>query len=184
MSTHAESTAIARRYASAAFDLAQEQGVVSKVVQDLNDLYAYVKENHELRHLLFDRSFGLDVQKKVFTQVLEKAKFHDISIRFSLILLENGRIIDLREILRVFEKIRFNKGERVLARVRSALPLTKKQHDAIVEALKDKLSGEITVEVSQDPSLIAGVVVEVGNTLIDSTIKTKIDRLALSMKGT
>ena len=183
MSTLAESRAIARRYASAAFDLAREAEAVPQIAQDMKDLFGYIKESHELRHLLFDRSIDRNIQKKALDEVLTKAKFHKISINFTHVLLDNGRIMDLKEIIRVFEKIRFQTGEKIVAHVRSAVPLSKAQHETLQKTLTTQISGDVRLDVSVDPNLIAGVVIEVGNTLIDSTLKTKIDRLALSMKG-
>ena len=70
------------------------------------------------------------------------------------------------------------------AEVASAVELSPAQADAVTEALREAVGGKVRVELSVDPSLIGGLVVRVGSRMIDSSIRSKLQRLQFAMKGT
>jgi F-type H+-transporting ATPase subunit delta len=69
------------------------------------------------------------------------------------------------------------------ATVASAVALTPAQNDALVSALKTAFGSNVAVEVKVDPSLLGGLVVQVGSRMVDSSLKTKLQHLKLAMKG-
>jgi F-type H+-transporting ATPase subunit delta len=69
------------------------------------------------------------------------------------------------------------------AQVVSAQPLDERQRQAVTEALKRVTGGKVAVDMKVDPSLLGGLVVKVGSRLVDSSLKTKLQRLQLAMKG-
>jgi F-type H+-transporting ATPase subunit delta len=69
------------------------------------------------------------------------------------------------------------------AEVVSAVALDERQRQAVAEALKRAMGGKVAVDLKVDPSLIGGLVVKVGSRLVDSSLKTKLQRLQLAMKG-
>ncbi len=74
------------------------------------------------------------------------------------------------------------RGE-VRAKVTTARQLSDQQHDSLVEALRGAVGSKVQVDVAVDPSLIGGLVVKVGSRMIDNSLKTKLQRLQLAMKG-
>jgi len=71
----------------------------------------------------------------------------------------------------------------VTAEVISAVELNQAQQDALTEALKTRVGGKIHVAVKVDPSLIGGLIVKVGSRMIDNSLRSKLQRLRLVMKG-
>ena len=69
------------------------------------------------------------------------------------------------------------------AEVTAAKPLTEQQQAALAEAIRRSVGGKVAVDVKVDPALIGGLVVQVGTRMIDSSLKTKLQRLQLAMKG-
>ncbi len=74
------------------------------------------------------------------------------------------------------------RGE-ITAQVTTAAPLNDAQQAALVEALRSKVGGKVQVEVEVDRSLIGGLIVKVGSRMIDNSLRSKLQRLQLAMKG-
>ena len=74
------------------------------------------------------------------------------------------------------------RGE-VTAEVISAAELTEEQHAALVDTLKAKIGGKVQVDVKVDRGLIGGLIVKVGSRMIDNSLRSKLQRLQLAMKG-
>jgi F-type H+-transporting ATPase subunit delta len=74
------------------------------------------------------------------------------------------------------------RGE-IAAEVTSAQALTAAQAEAVTAALRQSVGSKVTVETRVDPSLLGGMVVRVGSRMVDSSLKTKLQKLELAMKG-
>lgn len=183
MASRSDTTIVARRYASAAFELAEEASVVQKVILDLDSFRASFHESSELRHLILSPNFPLDVKKNVMSEIFAEHKLHPLSHQILNTLLDNGRVSELDEICRIYDSLQFERGYKKTVTIRSASPLTADQEARLNAAIHAKLARDITLEIHTDPALIAGIVVELGGVRIDSTLKTKLDKLVVSMKG-
>jgi F-type H+-transporting ATPase subunit delta len=91
---------------------------------------------------------------------------------------ENGRLKIMSEVAQQFEVYRAAAEGKIDAVVVSAFPLTKAQESAITKSLKDKLGREVTLTTSTDDSLIGGVVIKAGDTIIDGSMKAQLAMLA------
>jgi F-type H+-transporting ATPase subunit delta len=69
------------------------------------------------------------------------------------------------------------------AEVTAARPLTAEQQASVAEAIKRAVGSKVSIDVKVDPSLLGGLVVRVGSRMIDSSLKTKLQKLQLAMKG-
>ena len=65
----------------------------------------------------------------------------------------------------------------------AAAPLTDAQEGALVDSLKKAIGAKVTVDVAVDPSLLGGMIVRVGSRMVDSSLRTKLGKLQLAMKG-
>jgi F-type H+-transporting ATPase subunit delta len=96
---------------------------------------------------------------------------------------QNRRLFALPEIIEAYlAELARRRGE-ASAQVVSAQPLDERQRQAVTEALKRVTGGKVAVDMKVDPSLLGGLVVKVGSRLVDSSLKTKLQRLQLAMKG-
>jgi F-type H+-transporting ATPase subunit delta len=91
---------------------------------------------------------------------------------------ENGRLKIMSEVAQQFEVYRTVAEGKIEAVAVSAFPLTKAQESAITKSLKDKLGREVTLTTSTDESLIGGVVIKAGDTIIDGSMKAQLAMLA------
>jgi len=94
---------------------------------------------------------------------------------------ENDRLRALPEVAHQFETARAAAEGKVEAEVISAFALTSKQEQAITETLKSKLGRDVSITTSTDESLIGGVVIKAGDTIIDGSMKSQLKSLALTL---
>ena len=94
---------------------------------------------------------------------------------------ENDRLKALPEVAHQFEVFRAEAEGKVDAQVVSAFPLTGEQEQAITETLKSKLGRKVAITTSTDASLIGGVVIKAGDTIIDGSMKSQLESLALTL---
>jgi F-type H+-transporting ATPase subunit delta len=94
---------------------------------------------------------------------------------------ENGRLSIMPDVRDQFEVARAKAENKVEAEVVSAFELTAQQTDELVNTLKNKLGCDVTLTTTVDESLIGGVVIKAGDTIIDASMKSQLDSLALSL---
>lgn len=174
---------LAGRYAAALLDLADEKKQLDAVADDLRGLKGLLQESGGLRRLIRSPVFSRRDQTKAVTAVLEKAGASALTRRFILVVIDNRRLFALPDMIDAYlEELARRRGE-VTAQVTSAVALGDEQQKALTEALRGKLGGKVNVEMRVDPALIGGLIVKVGSRMVDSSLRSKLQRLKLAMKG-
>jgi F-type H+-transporting ATPase subunit delta len=174
---------IAGRYAQALLDLADEKRQLDDVAGDLRAVKALLAESDNLREVARSPLYTRAQQTKAFQAILERMGVGELTRRFIFVVAENRRLFALSSMIDAYlAELARRRGE-VRAKVTTARKLTDQQHDSLVEALRGAVGGKVQVDVAVDPSLIGGLVVKVGSRMIDNSLKTKLQRLQLAMKG-
>ncbi len=174
---------IAGRYATALYDLADEAKVLDDVASDLRMLQTLIAESKDLAQLVRSPLIRRDAQAAAVNAVMAKAGTHDLTRRFIGVVCGNGRLIVLPAVITAFlAELARRRGE-VAAEVVSARPLDEQQKATVADALRGFAGGKVAVDVKVDPSLIGGLVVRVGSRMVDSSVRSKLQRLQLAMKG-
>ncbi len=174
---------LAGRYALALLDLADEQNQLDPVAEDLRGLNAAIAESEDLRRLIRSPLYTRDQQSQAMTAILDKAGTGEMTRRFVLLVARNRRLFALdRMIAAYLAELARRRGE-ITARVTSATALDDEQHRALVETLRNEVGAKVQVEVDVDPGLIGGLIVRVGSRMIDNSLRSKLQRLQLAMKG-
>jgi F-type H+-transporting ATPase subunit delta len=172
------------RYALALLDLADERKQLDPVAEDLRGLKAAIDGSSDLRRLIRSPLYTRDQQSRAMTAILEQAGVGDLTRRFVLLVARNRRLFALdRMIAAYLAELARRRGE-ITARVTSATALAADPQRALVETLRKEVGAKVQVEVEVDPSLIGGLIVRVGSRMIDNSIRSKLQRLQLAMKGT
>ena len=172
------------RYANALFELADEANSVDAVAKDLAAIKGLIDESEDLDRMVRSPAISREQQRRAMDAVLGKGGANSLVRKFIGVIAANGRLFALKQIVsRFLDDLSARRGE-VSAEVVSAIPLDaaleKELHKAVSHvAGSDKVS--LTMRV--DPSLIGGLVVRIGSRMIDSSIKSKLNRLELTMKG-
>ncbi|MBL0897717.1 MAG: F0F1 ATP synthase subunit delta [Reyranella sp.] len=175
---------VAGRYASALFELADNAKSLDQVPQDLPPLRKLVSESADLARLIASPVIGRDLQGKALLAVLDAAGIKGLTRNFVGAVAANGRARDLPGMASAFlAELAGRRGE-TTATVTSAVPLSQAQLDQLSAALKGVLGGaKVSIDARVEPDILGGLVVKVGSRLFDSSIRSKLQRLQLAMKG-
>ena len=177
-------TGLAARYAGALYDLANDAKAVDAVLADLEALGTLISENADLARLITSPVIGRSEQMRAMTAILEKAGANALTVKFIGAVTDNGRLFALSRISQNFVELVAKKRGQVSAEVVSAVALDK-ERQKLVEQSVAKIAGsdKLSLSMRVDPSLIGGLVVRIGSRMIDTSIKTKLNRLEAAMKG-
>jgi F-type H+-transporting ATPase subunit delta len=178
------SSGVAGRYARALFELADNARSLDQVAQDLSTFRQFVGESAELARLIASPVINRGLQGKALLAVLDAAGIAGLMRNFVGLVTHNGRARDLPAMATAFlAELARRRGE-TTAQVTSAVPLTPDQTQQLGDVLRSVLGGsKVSVDARVDPDILGGLVVKVGSRLFDSSIRSKLARLQLAMKG-
>jgi F-type H+-transporting ATPase subunit delta len=173
---------VAGRYASALFELAQENRAVDAVARDLDAFDALIRDSEDLRRLIRSPVFSAADQAKAVGAILERADIGGLAANFIRIVAGNRRLFALPDMVRAFRRLVSRAKGIVPAEVRLAEQPSDKILDDIKSALRDAAKAEIALDVKIDPSLIGGLVVRMGSRMVDASLRTKLNAIRLAMR--
>jgi F-type H+-transporting ATPase subunit delta len=175
----AEKSTIARPYAQAAFDIAQEKGDL-KGWSDMLQLLAVVASDALMQDMIsnpaIESSKVIDVMAGVAGDNL-----NDTGKNFLNVLAENGRLNVLPEIAELYEQHRAEAEKTVEAEITSAFPLSDAQKQQLIDALKNRLGRDVSLVAKTDESIIGGAIVRAGDLVIDGSVSSQLDKLSNSL---
>ena len=170
------------RYASALFELAQEQSQLQPVENDLIGLQALLDESEDLRRMVRSPVFTADDQGKALDAVLTKAGVSGLTMNFMKLITRNRRLFAVPEMIKAFRSLAASARGEVEADVTSATALSDGQAEALKETLKASIGKDVRINAKVDPSLLGGLIVKIGSRMIDSSLRTKLSTLKTRMK--
>jgi F-type H+-transporting ATPase subunit delta len=115
--------------------------------------------------------------------IAEAAGFGDLTRRFLGLVAQNRRLFVLPGIIKAYHAMLADRRGEQTAQVTAARALTPAQQGALAEVVRRMVGGKISIEVKVDPSLLGGLIVRVGSSMIDSSIRTRLQKMQLAMKG-
>ncbi len=171
------------RYASALFELANENKAVTAVESDLDNLGQAIRESADFAELIRNPQISREAAAKAMEGIAGVLGLSDLTKNFLGVLAGNRRLSALPEIVRAFATIAAAARGEVTAEVTSAHPLSASQLEALVAKLKEREGKDVKIKASVDPEILGGLVVKIGSRQIDSSIRTRLNSLAQAMKG-
>ena len=181
----ADNNTVARPYAQALFEVAQENDALVELSESLDvarDLLSDGQATAFLARPSLNNEQRLSFLQELFAKAVgENSVFaggSEHGTNFLKLLLENRRVVALPEISTRFEALRANVENRVDAVVTAATKLSAAQEEEIAAALKERLGREVRISTEVDENLIGGAVVRAGDVVIDGSIRARLDGLA------
>ncbi|QGP78907.1 F0F1 ATP synthase subunit delta [Sphingobium sp. CAP-1] len=171
------------RYAVALFDLARDAQSLDTVANSLAALKAAVAESPDFKGLINSPVLSRDAAGQTIAAVASSMGIDSLTTKFLGVLAQNRRLGQLPAIIRAYETLLSNHKGEARAEVTSAHPLTKTQISALAKSLKARVGRDVAVEAKIDPAILGGLVVKIGSQMIDSSIRTRLNTLAMAMKG-
>ncbi len=172
-------TTAARPYAKAVYDIASQSGALDSWSDALTNL-ANVINDAQIKDLLSGLDMGKQEKGDLIIQIMG-SNANEQQQNLVKLMAENGRLELMSDVLDQFEVARAKAENKIDAEVVSAFEMTTEQTDELIKTLKNKLGCEITLTTTVDASLIGGVVIKAGDTIIDASMKSQLDSLALSL---
>ena len=173
---------VAERYASSLFALALEEGAVVDVSNALDAFQAMIDESPDLQRLIKSPVFSADDQLKAVTAILEKAGITGLAANFIKVTASNRRLFAVPGMIKSFRETYARHRGEVSADVTTAHALSAEQETELKAALKSVTGKDVTINVAIDPAILGGLIVKVGSRQIDTSLRTKLSTLKLSLK--
>ena len=174
---------VAERYAAALFDLADERRVLDDVASDLRELRAMLAASSDLSRLVRSPILTRSEQAKAIAALAQSAGFSPLIRDFLAVVAKNRRLFAVPAMIEAYlARLAERRGE-VTAEVTAAQPLNETQLALLSEQLRRSVGRRVSIDARVDPGLIGGMIVKVGSRMVDGSIKSKLQRLQLAMKG-
>ena len=167
---------IANRYAEALFELSEEENITKEIYNELNNVVDILKNNKDLDNVLKSPLVAKS-EKVQLIETLFNTKINNNLKNFLKILVEKGRISSLKSIKLTFKELLNDKHNIIEGTVISAIALTNEKVKELEEKLSKKYNKNVTLENKVDESILGGVLVRLGNTQIDGSVKTRLDNI-------
>ena len=176
------SLSIAGRYAQALFELAKEEGALTALEADAKALGLALAESADLAGMIQSPVIGRDEQAAAMNAVADAMGLQALTRQTIALMAQKRRLFVLPQLVSdLLARISTEKGE-VTAEVTSAVALTPAQAEALAAALKAKVGKEVILNAAVDDTLIGGLVVKLGSTMVDTSVKAKLAALQNAMK--
>ena len=173
---------ISRRYARALFSLGKEDGSFATYGKELNEFKDFFKEYAEFGNAVSNPIYAMEERKNILQFVLEKSAFSSLVKNFLNLLLDKNRIGSIEAIAENYAALTDEASNIVHAEIVTARPLQDDALQKVIEALRNMTSKDIKSNVKEDPELIGGIVVKIGDLVLDGSIKAQLDGLKESFK--
>ena len=167
--------AIAKRYASAIYDIAESSDKIGEIREALNILAENYNEDEEFKVFLLDPSIKYD--EKV--EYLHKSFDFISEDAFKIInyLVKKGRVSLSEKIRDSYLKIYYEKNNKILVNATFTKELSDNQRKALMKKLEEKYKKKIVLNLSVDEELIGGGIIKIGNKVIDGSIRSQIENI-------
>ena len=167
-------------YASARLTIAQAEERLDEVEDELFRFGRVVEGNDDLRMALANPGLGVEQRAQIVEELLEGRALH-VSRALAAMVVGAGRGHDLPAIIQRFVEMVAATRQPVVAEVRSATPLDANDVQRLAEGLSRATGKNIEVKVVVDPTVMGGLVATIGDTVIDGTVRHRLEQLKESL---
>jgi len=165
---------IAKRYAKALFNLAEQDKAIEQYGQELDQFAQLLRELPKLADAIENPLFPAATKKTLFATVADKAGMNPIVRSFINLLVEKKRVQHIAEIADYYRKLIDEHANVARAQLRAATPLSEKVVGEIAKSLEKMIGKRVVVEFKEDPSLIGGVVAQIGDLVLDGSVRRQL----------
>ncbi|MCF8008206.1 MAG: ATP synthase F1 subunit delta [Halanaerobiales bacterium] len=172
---------IARQYSKALYEIGIEDDNLYELFKELKEFWQVLVDNQELKNVFFHQRILSEEKKKVFKKIFE-GKISKELYKFIMLLIDKRRIYFIELIIKEFKKL-VNKHENVITvQITTAIEITEEIREKLKSKLKEHIDKKFEIEERCDPNIVGGMIVKVGDYLIDGSIKSKLESLEDKIK--
>ncbi len=177
------SLALGRRYAKALIGLAEEAGSVDAVGQELRAFCAVWNESKELRELFENPAIPADASRQVLAKLAERLRLSGPVRNALFILADRKRLRFVPEVTEAFQNLSEARGGQVRATVTTATELPESFFGRLRRTLHEATGKEVVLTQRVDPSLVAGVVAQVGGKVFDGSVRNRLQEMKEELRA-
>jgi len=170
-------SSIAKRYARAFFEIAEEEKQFEKYYRELRSFSEIVDGNENLKEFLANPVFDQREKRDVVDNVLLKVGLAGVTANFLRLLADKRRIGILADIVACYRELMDAALNKQRVQVKTAFPLSNELSEHLKKGMENLTGKQIDITIEQDASLLAGIVVRVGDTLYDGSVKTQLNNI-------
>jgi len=167
----------ANRYSLALYELASESNTLSKIEENSHAFLKLISNSKDFNNFIKDPTVTRDSLNQVVEKITDNFSLEILFKNFLSFLISKRRFFYVKQILKNFNEICSEKRGELKAEIKSAKNLTKDEINKITQELSNNFKSEIKLNYTHDQSLIGGLVVQIGSTMIDTSIKKKLQQL-------
>ena len=171
----------ANRYSLALYELASESNSLIKIEENSQAILKLISSSRDFSNLIKDPTLNRDILNQVIEKISDNFSLEVLFKNFLSFLISKRRFFYVEQILKSFNGICSEKRGELKAEIKSAKNLTQDEINRITEELSNNFKSEIKLNYTHDQSLIGGLVVQIGSTMIDTSIKKKLQQLETRM---
>ena len=171
----------ANRYSLALYELASESNSLTKIEENSQAILKLISSSRDFSNLIKDPTLNRDILNQVIEKISDNFSLEVLFKNFLSFLISKRRFFYVEQILKSFNEICSEKRGELKAEIKSAKNLTQQEIDKITQELSNNFKSEIKLNYTHDQSLIGGLVVQIGSTMIDTSIKKKLQQLETRM---
>ena len=160
----------AKRYANA---LLRNVGIENapQAITEINAVSNLMVKSKEFKSLLINPQFTSEEREKVIKQIAGRIKLSENTVKFIIYLSEVGVILFLPEIIRIATNLYLEKKRKAKAIVMTPIEIGKDYENTLRSSLKKVTDRDVDIEYVMDPSLLGGILIKIGSTMYDTSIK-------------
>jgi F-type H+-transporting ATPase subunit delta len=158
----------------ALYELAEENKSLVELEHNSSSLIKLISDSNDFKSLIKDPTHKKEDQLNVVVKICEQFKLNKLMIKFLSFLISKRRFFYLEKILKDFVETCSKKRGEIKAELTAAKELTESEINSIKDDLTKNFSSKIKLNYKNDPSLIGGLIVQVGSTMVDTSIKNKL----------
>ncbi len=169
------------RYAAALMDLAQDHKSLDGIEKDLNAIQAMLSDSQDFSTLTNSPLISKSQQQKGLTAIADKAKFQELTKNFMGVLVQNGRLNILTDIISAFDSELSQRRGEITVNATLAQDMSPQQKKSLQDSISKNIGAKITLKIKIDPEILGGMILTVGSKMIDDSVARKLERLQAAM---
>ncbi|MCK4535029.1 MAG: ATP synthase F1 subunit delta [Syntrophobacterales bacterium] len=168
---------IAKRYARALFDIAQKEDKIELIYGELKGFSSILKESGDLSEFFANPVFDNSDKSAVIGDILDKIGMSTTTSNFLMLLVDKRRVDILEQIEECYQRYMDDVLNKVRVGVKTAFPLSSELSARIKKQMEGLTGKNVEMVIYEDPSLLGGVVIGVGDTLYDGSVKAQLNNI-------
>jgi F-type H+-transporting ATPase subunit delta len=168
---------ISKRYARAFFEIAAKEKNLERYHAELSKFSSIIDQNKALGDFLSNPVFEQENKKAVVEKIISKLSFSNMTVNFIKLLVDKRRIDSLPDIEACYRQLMDEALKKVRVNVKTAFPLSSKMQDYINTNMEEITGRKVEMTVEIDPNLLGGIVIGVGDTLYDGSVKSQLNNM-------